>query len=119
MTLENRRITCQRYHSLFFHDTTSSTTPFTTPTPRQRPRLELRLNGTYSYNYVKRLGHRNPVTLNVKNSTPSSKTPLFGTTPRTEGSTETLVVHYTAGRVLSTATPPHRVLLFSELASFD
>ena len=36
-----------------------------------------------------------------------------------EGSTETLVVHYTAGRVLSTATPPHRVLLFSAFASFD
>ena len=36
-----------------------------------------------------------------------------------EGSTETLVVHYTAGRVLSTATPPHRVLLISELAFLD
>ena len=65
------------------YDTTGPTAPFTTPTPRQRPRLELRLNGTYTYNYVERLGHRNPANLNVKNSTRSSKTPLFGTTPRT------------------------------------
>ena len=36
-----------------------------------------------------------------------------------EGSTETLVVHYTASRVLSTVTPPHRVLLISGLAIFD
>ena len=36
-----------------------------------------------------------------------------------EGSTETLVAHYTAGRVLSTATPPHRVVLFSAFAFFD
>ena len=33
-----------------------------------------------------------------------------------EGSTETLVVHYTAGRVPSTATPPHRVLFISDPA---
>ena len=36
-----------------------------------------------------------------------------------EGSTETLVAHYTAGRVLPTATPPHRVLFTSEFAFFD
>ena len=36
-----------------------------------------------------------------------------------EGSTETLVVHYTAGRVFSTVTPPHRVLLLSDFACFD
>ena len=36
-----------------------------------------------------------------------------------EGSTETLVVHYTAGRVLSTATPPHRVLFISDPALSD
>ena len=36
-----------------------------------------------------------------------------------EGSTETLVVHYTAGRVLSTATPPHRVLFISDPTLFD
>ena len=36
-----------------------------------------------------------------------------------EGSTETLEVHYTAGRVLPTATPPHRVLFISDPALFD
>ena len=36
-----------------------------------------------------------------------------------EGSTKTLVVHYTADRVLSTVTPPHRVPLLSEYAFFD
>ena len=51
--------------------------------PRQRPRLELQDNGTYAYSHVERVGHRNPLILNIKNSTPSSKTPLFGTTPRT------------------------------------
>ena len=35
-----------------------------------------------------------------------------------EGSTTMLVIHYTAGRVLTTATPPHRVLIFSEFAFF-
>jgi len=82
-TLEDRRITCQRDHSLFHHDFTGSTTPSTTPTPRQRPRLELRLNGTYSYNYVERRGNRNPILTHVKNSSPTPQTPLFGTTPRT------------------------------------
>ena len=36
-----------------------------------------------------------------------------------EGSTEMLVIHYTAGRVLTTATPPHRVLLLSDVAFSD
>ena len=36
-----------------------------------------------------------------------------------EGSTEMLVIRYTAGRVPSTVTPPHRVLLFSAFAFFD
>ena len=36
-----------------------------------------------------------------------------------EGSTEMLVIRYTAGRVLTTATPPHRVLLLSDFACFD
>ena len=36
-----------------------------------------------------------------------------------EGSTEMLVIRYTAGRVLTTATPPHRVLLLSDVAFFD
>ena len=36
-----------------------------------------------------------------------------------EGSTEMLVIHYTAGRVPSNATPPHRVLPTSEFAFFD
>ena len=51
--------------------------------PRQQPRLVLRHCGTYSHNYVERFGHRNPANTNAKNSTPSSQTPLFGTTPRT------------------------------------
>ena len=37
----------------------------------------------------------------------------------TEGSTEMLVIRYTAGGVLTTATPPHRVLLLSDFACFD
>ena len=36
-----------------------------------------------------------------------------------EGSTTMLVIHYTAGRVLTTATTPHRVLLLSDFACFD
>ena len=30
-----------------------------------------------------------------------------------------LGIRYTAGRVLTTATPPHRVLLLSDIAFFD
>ena len=37
----------------------------------------------------------------------------------TEGSTEMLVSRYTAGRVLTTATPPHRVQLLSDVAFFE
>ena len=36
-----------------------------------------------------------------------------------EGSTEMLVSRYTAGRVLTTATPPHRVQLLSDVAFFE
>ena len=36
-----------------------------------------------------------------------------------EGSTEMLVIRYTAGRVLTTATPPHLVLLLSDVVFFD
>ena len=36
-----------------------------------------------------------------------------------EGSTEMLVIRYTAGRVITTATPPHRVLRPSDFAFFD
>ena len=46
-------------------------------------------------------------------------TVLDDTNDTPEGSTEMLVIRYTAGRVLSTVTPPHRVLLTSELAFFD
>ena len=36
-----------------------------------------------------------------------------------DGSTEMLVIRYAAGRVLNTATPPHRVLLLSDVVFFD
>ena len=36
-----------------------------------------------------------------------------------EGSTEMLVISYTAGRVLTTATPLHRVLLLPDFTFFD
>ena len=36
-----------------------------------------------------------------------------------EGSTEMLLIRYTAGRVITTVTPPHRVLRPSDFAFFD
>ena len=36
-----------------------------------------------------------------------------------EGSTEMLLFRYTAGRVITTVTPPHRVLRPSDFAFFD
>ena len=80
-TLEDHLMTCQRSTPLFLHDTTGSPTPSTTRRPRQRPRLVLRHCGTYAHNHVERLGHRNPIITNAKNSSPTPQTPLFGTTP--------------------------------------
>ena len=53
-------------------------------------------------------------------NTASTNTTVRADTKDTpEGSTEMLVIRYTAGLVLTTATPPHRVLLLSDFACFD
>ena len=49
----------------------------------------------------------------------TNDTVLADTKDTPEGSTEMLVIRYTAGRVLTTATPPHRVLLLSDVAFSD
>ena len=83
--------------------------------PRQRPRLLLRHCGTYTYNHVERLGpgHHQRQELITDSSDTAVRENSNGTP---DGSTLTNANRYTAVRVLSFATPPHRVLFISNPA---